>query len=79
MNAVEIEGSVSAMAQQPFDAEQSDLTQLRHVRSTVEIKDRFAHPAVPREWFLVPLYAIKEAVEKIQDGTITQYRYSHSS
>ena len=44
-------------------------------RLDIEIKDRFGHPVVQREWFLVPLYAIKEAVEKIQDGTITQYRY----
>ncbi len=30
---------------------------------------------VPREWFLVPLHAIDAAVEKIRDGTITQYLY----
>jgi hypothetical protein len=41
----------------------------------IEIKDRFGNPVVPREWFLVPLYAIDEAVEKIKDGTISGYFY----
>jgi hypothetical protein len=41
----------------------------------VEIKDRFGHPIVPREWFLVPLQAIDEAVDKIKDGTIASYAY----
>jgi hypothetical protein len=45
-------------------------------RLDIEIKDRFGHPVVPREWFLVPLYAIDEAVEKIKDGTIAQYTYN---
>jgi hypothetical protein len=34
----------------------------------IEIKDRFGNPVVPREWFLVPLFVIDEAVEKIRDG-----------
>jgi hypothetical protein len=41
----------------------------------IEIKDRFGQPVVPREWFLVPLFVIDEAIEKIRDGTITDYRY----
>lgn len=44
-------------------------------RLDVEIKDRFGNPVVPREWFLVPLYAIDEAVERIKDGSISQYVY----
>lgn len=44
-------------------------------RLDIEIKDRFGNPVVPREWFLVPLYAIDEAVKKIRDGTIEQYVY----
>ena len=44
-------------------------------RLDIEIMDRFGRPVVPREWFLVPLFAIKEAVEKIKDGTITDYFY----
>jgi hypothetical protein len=37
--------------------------------------DRFGRPVVPREWFLVPLFAIDEAVEKVRDGTISEYAY----
>ncbi len=44
-------------------------------RLNIEIKDRFGNPVVPREWFLVPLFAVDEAVEKIKDGTITSYVY----
>lgn len=44
-------------------------------RLDIEIKDRFGNPVIPREWFLVPLFVIDEAVEKIKDGTITDYRY----
>ncbi|WP_170760729.1 GIY-YIG nuclease family protein [Ruegeria lacuscaerulensis] len=44
-------------------------------RLEIEIMDRFGRPVVPREWFLVPLYAIDEAVEKIKDGTIKNYTY----
>jgi len=44
-------------------------------RLDIEIKDRFGKPVVPREWFLVPLFVIDEAVEKIKDGTISNYVY----
>ncbi|MBZ9675247.1 GIY-YIG nuclease family protein [Mesorhizobium sp. ES1-1] len=44
-------------------------------RLDIEIKDRFGNPVIPREWFLVPLFVVDEAVEKIRDGTITEYRY----
>ena len=44
-------------------------------RLDIEIKDRFGNPVVPREWFLVPLFIIDEAVEKIKDGTIGDYIY----
>lgn len=44
-------------------------------RLEIEIMDRFGRPVVPREWFLVPLFAIKEAVERIKDGTISRYVY----
>ena len=45
-------------------------------RLDVEIMDRFGRPIVPKEWFLVPLFAIDEAVNRIKDGTITDYVYS---
>ena len=44
-------------------------------RLDIEIKDRFGRPVAPREWFLVPLFVVNEAVERIKDGTITDYVY----
>ena len=44
-------------------------------RLDIEIIDRFGKPVVPREWFLVPLFVIDEAVERIKDGTISGYVY----
>lgn len=44
-------------------------------RLDIEIKDRFGQPVIPREWFLVPLFVIDEAIEKIRDGSITGYVY----
>ena len=48
-------------------------------RLDIEIKDRFGNPVVPREWFLVPLFVVNEAVERIRDGTIAGYRYDPKS
>lgn len=45
-------------------------------RLDIEIKDRFGNPITPREWFLVPRFVIDDAVEKIKDGTITNYIYA---
>jgi hypothetical protein len=39
------------------------------------IHDRFGHPVRPREWFLVPLHIIDEAVRRILDGSITNVVY----
>lgn len=52
-----------------FGAAQIDLT----------IPDRFGNPVKPREWFLVPLQAIDEAVKRIVDGSITEYAYDSAS
>ncbi len=41
----------------------------------IEIKDRFGQPIIPREWFLVPLYVVDEAMDRIKNGTITNYTY----
>lgn len=46
-----------------------------NARLNIEIKDRFGQPVTPREWFLVPLQVIDEAIEKIRAGTITEYTY----
>jgi len=48
-------------------------------RLDIEIMDRFGKPVAPREWFLVPLFAINEAVAKIKDGTIADYFYDTKS
>jgi hypothetical protein len=39
------------------------------------IHDRFGRPVRPKEWFLVPLHVIDEAVLHIQDGSITNVTY----
>ena len=41
----------------------------------VTIADRFGKAVQPREWFLVPEFVVAEAVERIKDGTITEYVY----
>lgn len=48
-------------------------------RLDIEIKDRFGNPVIPREWFLVPRFVIDDAVERIKDGTITDYTYDPKS
>ena len=44
-------------------------------RLNIDIMDRFGRPVTPREWFMVPMYAIKDAVEKIKEGTISGFVY----
>lgn len=39
------------------------------------IHDRFGNPVKPKEWFLVPLQVIDEAVKRIRDGSITDVKY----
>lgn len=43
------------------------------------IPDRFGNPVKPREWFLVPLHVINEAVERIRDGSIAGVVYDPQS
>ncbi|HEY9017216.1 GIY-YIG nuclease family protein [Thiomicrospira sp.] len=45
------------------------------VKLNIEIIDRFGHPVIPQEWFLVPLFIIEQVVEKITDGTIQEFAY----
>jgi hypothetical protein len=44
----------------------------------IQIIDRFGQPVIPKEWFLVPLFIIHEAVERIRNGTIEDYFYDVS-
>lgn len=46
-------------------------------RLDIEITDRFGKPIRPREWFLLPLPIIEQAVPLIVDGSILRYRYDH--
>jgi len=46
------------------------------VQIELTIPDRFGNPVRPREWFLVPLHVIDEAVEGIRNGSITQKIYN---
>jgi len=48
-------------------------------RLDLELKDRFGFQVEPREWFLVPLAVIEEAIEKLKDGTIENFRYDPES
>lgn len=44
----------------------------------LEIKDRFGTPMRPREWFLVPLDVIDDAVERIKENKLTEVVYDPS-
>lgn len=67
-----------------FNINRSKLENLIHrifepARFDVEIRDRFGRPVVPREWFMVPLFVIDEAVNRIKDRTIVNYVYDPNS
>jgi hypothetical protein len=67
-----------------FNINRSKLENLIHrifepARFDVEILDRFGRPVVPREWFMVPLFVIDEAVGRIKDRSIVDYRYDPAS
>ncbi|WP_164118576.1 GIY-YIG nuclease family protein [Stenotrophomonas maltophilia] len=48
-------------------------------RLDLTIFDRLGAPIRPREWFMVPLFVIDEAVRRIKDGSITNYTYEPES
>ncbi|NMZ66182.1 GIY-YIG nuclease family protein [Pseudomonas oryzihabitans] len=50
-----------------------------HAQIELTIPDRFGNPVKPREWFLVPLHVINEAVERIRDGSIAGAMYDVQS
>lgn len=45
------------------------------VQIDLALVDRFGHAVCPREWFMVPLSVIDEAVQRIQDGSIVNCVY----
>ena len=44
-------------------------------RLNIEITDRFGKNIKPREWFLVPINTIAEAISRLKDGSIVDYQY----
>jgi hypothetical protein len=46
-----------------------------NARLGVELRDRFGFTVEPREWFLVPLPVIEDAIQRIINGTIAGCRY----
>ena len=48
-------------------------------RLDVGLQDRFGIPVKPKEWFLLPLGAIEDAIEKIKAETLAQFRYDPES
>ena len=60
---------------QLFNINRAKLETLIHrvfapARLDLTIPDRFGTPVQPREWFLVPLHVIDQAVERVRDGSI---------
>lgn len=49
------------------------------VQIDLTIPDCFGNPVKPKEWFLVPLQVIDEAVERIRNGSITGVTYDPQS
>ena len=49
------------------------------VRLDLEFQDRFDATVQPREWFMVPLEVIEEAIEKIKEGTIEGFKYDRET
>lgn len=48
-------------------------------RLDLKLTDRFGVEVESREWFLLPLTVIEEAIEKIIDGSIGNFRYDSES
>lgn len=61
-----------------FNINRAKLEALIHrvfARAQVDLTIQLGTPVKPREWFLVPLGVIDEAVTRIRDGSITGYIY----
>jgi len=50
-------------------------TFFREAQADLEITDRFGNAVKPREWFFVPLDAIREAVKLLNEGKLASSRY----
>jgi hypothetical protein len=52
---------------------------LARARIDLALADRFGGKVQPREWFLVPLPVVEEVVERIKDGSISNYVFDLQS
>ena len=48
-------------------------------RLNVELNDRFGFEVTPREWYLVPLAVIEEAIQKLMAGNLSDYLYDSAT
>lgn len=48
-------------------------------RLNIDITDRFGKKVKPREWFLLPIEIIAEAISRLQDKSIIEYRYDSNT
>lgn len=77
-------GEVEVVAvYQLFDLNRTKLETLIHrlfasARVDIEIPDRFGNVVRPKEWYLVPLFVIDEAIERFKDGSIVRFVYDGS-
>ncbi len=67
-----------------FNINRNRLEKLLHrvfanARLDLTIEDRFGNPVQPREWFLVPLHIVDQVVDRIRDGSLTEYTYDPQS
>jgi hypothetical protein len=63
-----------------FNVKARNIEKLLHAyfdtaRAEITIKDRFGNPVRSREWFFAPVNAIKEAVDRLIDGTLGETFY----
>lgn len=66
-----------------YNIKRSRLEHLLHAyfavaRADVKVKDRFGQTVNPREWFFVPLDVIREAIQRLSQGTLNQSHYNPS-
>ncbi|MDA8962851.1 GIY-YIG nuclease family protein [Pseudomonadales bacterium] len=64
-----------------YNISKNNLEKLLHkvfasARLEIEIPDRFGKVYRPKEWFCVPLNTIQDAVEKLKDGSLINYKFN---
>lgn len=75
MAPVEIVATWKLAGIERFKLEQTIHRVFAPAQLQIGISDRFGREVRPQEWFLVPLAVIEDAVQRIKDGSITEYVY----